>query len=190
MSAATQLSFGFELYNLDYFKKHKSTLKDFEYWQKGFPFEIESIKEKKELRRNRILKTVENRLERIHNVLMVGESGTSKSTILKEIMCDYLDNDYLVLYNRGTNIDNIDILIKFVESLLNEGKKILIATDDAHNVFTAPIFYMMDQLSRFEPNEHLRFILSARLPDFDRFICDGLSKVQETYRGSIRKFVD
>jgi tetratricopeptide (TPR) repeat protein len=188
ISAAVKSSFGFELYTLDYFKDHKSKDKDFEDWKNGFPFEIEAIKEKKEFRRNEVIEEIKTKLESKRNLLIVGESGTSKSTVLKEVMCDYLDQGSWVLYNYGTETYNSDVLIKFIEGLLKSGNKILVTVDNAHNANSAAVFYVMDQLSRYQANQNLRFILSARLPDFDNFVGRELGRVQETYRQSIRKF--
>jgi predicted ATP-dependent serine protease len=66
-----------------------------------------------------------------HRLLIVGESGTSKSTILMEIMCDYFDKGYEVLYNFGeTVIRKGQQLIEFVEGILDGGSKVLVAVDD------------------------------------------------------------
>ena len=51
--------------------------------------------------------TVRIKLEREHRLLIVGESGTSKSTILMEVICEYFDRGYTILYNFGeTEIKN------------------------------------------------------------------------------------
>ena len=187
VSSATKSTFGFELYTLDYFKNHKSTEKDIEYWKNGFPFKLEAIKEKLEFRRSKVIDKIETKLETRQNLLIVGESGTSKSTILKEIVCDYVDMGYFVLYNDGREITNSDLFIQFVEGLIKSGKKVLIAADDAHNVETVAIFYALDKFSNYELKENLRFILAARLPDFDFFLEKGLCKIPQTYAESIRE---
>jgi tetratricopeptide (TPR) repeat protein len=183
-------AFGFKLLNLKYFEDHKSTKKDLDDWKNGFPFEIEAIKEKREYRRSRVIDEIESMLESKRSLLIVGESGTSKSTVLKEIICDYIEKEYVALYNYGTEIIGSETLQKFIENLLKCGKKILVAVDDAHNIKSAAVFYLIDQLSRYATNQNLRFILSARLPDFDRFVRDELTGVPETYKQSIMKFKD
>lgn len=65
-------------------------------------------------------------------------------------------------------------------------EKILVAVDDAHNERINSIFYVLDNLSNSELTKHLRFIITARLPEFS-WLLDGLDKVQEELRESIRK---
>jgi tetratricopeptide (TPR) repeat protein len=179
------------LITADYFDSHKSTERDFEVWKSGFSFELEAIREKKEFRRNEVLEQIEAKLENQQKLLIVGESGTSKSTVLMEVICDYVDKGYWVLWNRGrTQISNSDLLGRFIEGLLKSGKKVMIAVDNVHSIGTAAIFHIMNGLEKSKYFKNVRFILTARLPDFDQFISDDLHKVQEAYRESISKFLD
>ena len=52
---------------------------------------------RKDFRRNEQIDVIKNKIENQHQLLIVGESGTSKSTILMEIMCDYFDDGYTIL---------------------------------------------------------------------------------------------
>jgi tetratricopeptide (TPR) repeat protein len=181
-------SYGLTLLSASYFKEHKSTEQDLKDWRNGFSFKLEAIKEKRELRRS-IIDKVKIKLEREHRLLIVGESGTSKSTILMEIICEYFDFGFKVLYNLGeTEIKNSVDLIKFIEGLLKGSNKVLIAVDNVHSERTAAIFYIMDQLSNYELSKNLLFILTARLPEFDWLVNDRLNRVEEPYRQPIRKF--
>ena len=180
--------YGLNLLSPDYFKDYKSTEQDLEDWKKGFSFKLEAIKQKKEFRRS-VVDKIKSKLENDHRLLLLGESGTSKSTILMEIMCEYFDYGYKILYDFGeSEIKNVRELIKFIEGLLKGGSKILVAVDNTHTERTSAIFYVMDQLSNYELSGNLRFILTARLPEFDWFVNDRLNKVEEAYRHSIRKF--
>src|SRR5918994_1678362 len=180
--------YGLNLLSPDYFKDYKSTEQDLEDWKKGFSFKLEAIKQKKEFRRS-IVDKIKIKLENDHRLLLLGESGTSKTTILMEIMCEYFDYGYKILYDFGeSEIKNVRELIKFIEGLLKGGSKILVAVDNTHTERTSAIFYVMDQLSHYELSGNLRFILTARLPEFDWFVNDRLNKVEEAYRHSIRKF--
>jgi DNA replication protein DnaC len=87
-----QTRYGLSLLSPDYFNGHKSTEQDLENWRKGFSFKLESIKQNLEFKRS-ITEDIKLRLEgnQQHCILLLGESGTSKSTILMEIMCDYFD---------------------------------------------------------------------------------------------------
>ena len=180
--------YGLNLLAPNYFNEHKSTAQDLEDWRNGFSFKLEAIKEKRELRRSVVDRVILN-LEREHRQLIVGESGTSKSTILMEVICEYFDNGYKILYNFGeTEIKNAVELVKFIESLLKAKNKVLIAVDNVHSERTAAIFYAMDQLSNYNLSKDILFILTARLPEFDWFVNDRLNRVDESYRQSIRKF--
>jgi 1-aminocyclopropane-1-carboxylate deaminase/D-cysteine desulfhydrase-like pyridoxal-dependent ACC family enzyme len=82
--------------------------------------------------------------------LILGQSGSSKTTILMELICDYFDEGYQVLYNDGmTEIRNVDGLMNFIEDILANDKKILVAIDNAHKEKTYSIFYFIDKLSNF-----------------------------------------
>ena len=171
----------------EYFKHHTKNEEIFKLWKKGFSFNIEAIKEKLELRRNWVIDDIQSRLENQHRLLLVGVSGTSKSTTLMEIACDYVDKNYWVLY--GTDeIRNIETLIKFVEGLLKSNIKVLIAVDNVHRVKNASIFYVIDRLSNYERGDNLRFILTARLPDFDHL--ERANEISQEYRDSIEKISD
>ena len=57
-----------------------------------------------------------------------------------EIICEYFDNDYKVLYNFGEiEILNVIELVQFVEGLLNGNNRVLIAVDNVHNERTVNI---------------------------------------------------
>ena len=135
-------SYGLTLLAANYFKEHKSTEQDLEDWRNGFSFKLEAIKEKRELRRG-VVDTVRIKLEREHRLLIVGESGTSKSTILMEVICEYFDLKYTILYNFGeTEIKNSIDLVKFIEGLLKGNNKVLIAVDNVHSERTAQYFML------------------------------------------------
>jgi tetratricopeptide (TPR) repeat protein len=181
-------SYGLTLLAANYFKEHKTTDQDLEDWKNGFSFKLEAIKEKRELRRS-VVDTVRIKLEREHRLLIVGESGTSKSTILMEVICEYFDRGYTILYNFGeTEIKNSIDLVKFIEGLLKGNNKVLIAVDNVHTERTAAVFYVIDQLSNYELSKNLSFVLTARLPEFDWLVNDRLNRVEESYRQPIRKF--
>ncbi len=182
-------TFGLNLLSTNYFREYKSGDQDIIDWKNGFSFKLESIKEKKELRRS-VVDTVRKNLEREYNLLILGESGFSKSTILMEIMCEYYEEGYKILYNFGdVEIKNSSELVKFIEELLTAGNKTLVAIDNVHNERTAAIFHVIDQLSNHSLHKNLFFILTARLPEFDWLVNDRLNKIEESYRHSIRKFV-
>lgn len=146
---------GLELLTQDYFMEHRTTENDIGNWKKGFPFKLEAIKENHELRR-RIVSLIEGKLHEQMAILLTGESGASKSTILMEIICDYFDKGYSVLYNLfTTDIRNSDQLTRNLKELLRTGEKVLVAVDDVHTEKSAALFFVMDQLSSFELRQNI-----------------------------------
>jgi tetratricopeptide (TPR) repeat protein len=182
-------SYGLELLSSNRFKDYKSTEQDLEDWKKGFSFKLEAIKEKREFRRSIVDKII-SKLESEHRLLIVGEGGTSKSTILMEIICEYFDKGYKILYTEGNSeIKNGIDLVKFIQDLLKGDNKVLVAVDDVHTERTAAIFYVMDNLANYKLSKNVMFILTARIPEFNRFTEERLEKVQEeSYKESIKKF--
>jgi hypothetical protein len=144
------------------FEYHTST--DFEIWKKGF--DLPSIMAKRELRREGLIADIKSKLENQGNLLIVGQPGSSKTTILMELMCDYFDAGYEVLYNYGTtDIRNVDGLVNFIEDILrSDDKKILVAIDNAHREATYPIFYFVDKLSYPLLADKLKIIMTTRKP--------------------------
>jgi tetratricopeptide (TPR) repeat protein len=185
----TYRSFGLDWLNSEFFEFHKTTEKDFDNWKKGFRFELPSIKAGRELRRKTLIADIKSKLENDGKLLILGKSGSSKSTILMELMCDYFDAGYEILYNNGvTDIKNTYGLVNFIENRLRNEKKILVAIDDAHHERARSIFYVLDKVSNSQLTLNLRFIVAARLPEFD-WLLERLDSVQEEVRKSIRKLV-
>jgi ABC-type multidrug transport system fused ATPase/permease subunit len=112
---------GLNWLHANYFEFHTNTKKDLENWKNGFSFELQSIKTKKELRRDKVIEGITTKLESEGKLLITGESGTSKTTILMEIMCDYFDRGFEILYNYGNaEIRNVDKLINLIEIILKD----------------------------------------------------------------------
>ncbi|HYV52907.1 MAG TPA: hypothetical protein VE971_06385, partial [Candidatus Eisenbacteria bacterium] len=117
------------------------------------------------LRREGLIADIKSKLENQGKLLIVGPSGSSKTTILMELMCDYFDAGYEVLYNYGTmDIKNVDGLVAFIEDILRSDKKILVAIDNAHWVETYPIFYFVHKLSYSLLGSKLKIIMTTRKP--------------------------
>ncbi|MFZ0510629.1 MAG: tetratricopeptide repeat protein [Candidatus Nitrosopolaris sp.] len=175
----------------NYFEDHISTIKDTENWKNGFAFRLPSIMQKKEFRRCPLINQIKNRLEDKRRLLLVGETGTSKTTILMEILTDYFVEGYEILYNLdGTKIKNGPQLVSFIEKRLEYGDKILVVVDNVHSERTSAIFYAMDEIiSSFTYIQNIRFLLAARIPEYDSFVRDRLNQVREG-KESIRKFIN
>lgn len=155
--------------------------------EEGIPSRFTIHKGKRELRREGLIADIKSRLENQGKLLIVGQSGISKSTILMELICDYFHDGYDVLYNYGmTDIRNVDGLINFVEDILRNDKKILVAIDNAHTEKTYSIFYFVDRLSNSLLAKKLKIVMTARKPEFD-WLLNGLEQVEEEIRKSIRK---
>jgi tetratricopeptide (TPR) repeat protein len=147
--------------------------------------------QKKEFRRSALINDIKSRLKDKRRLLLAGESGTSKSTILMEIMTDYFDEGYEILYNLdGAEIKNGPQVARFIERRLELGDKILVVVDNVHSERTSAIFYAMDEIIfsfRFRSTKNIMFLLAARIPEYDSFVKDRLNQVREG-KESIRKF--
>ncbi len=86
---------------------------------------------------------IENQLE-TKALLIVGKYGSSKSTILMELMWHFFDLDYMVLYNFGNfEIKNILTLAHELLYVLSE-EKVFIAIDNVHSKNIINIFPLLN----------------------------------------------
>ncbi len=93
---------GITLLSQNHFKENTDTIENFQQWkEKGYSFSLESVYQGKEFRRGRVVNEIKSNLETKKRLLLLGESGTSKTTLLMEIICDYFNEGYTVLYNLG-----------------------------------------------------------------------------------------
>jgi tetratricopeptide (TPR) repeat protein len=182
-------SHGLKLLSYDYFDIYKSSKQDFEFWEKGFPFKMESIRDNLELRRARVINDIEDRLERTGQLLLVGEKGLSKTTIFYEIICDYYDKGYEILYNEGYEIKDPSGVQRFIEKKMLEGKrKILVCIDNTHIPKVSEVFYVIDRIANHELRKNVLFLLTARIPEFDQLLSpDRIIQLEEPYRKSLKK---
>ena len=123
-----------------------------------------------------------------HALLLLGKSGTSKSILLMDIMCHYFKNEFVVFYNFGEEeIKDVYDLENSLRTRLKDGNKILVAVDNVNDKKTATIFSVIDSLRSYEEKkDNIRFILTGRQPEFDRFVNDRLDTVSEPVRQSIQ----
>ena len=63
----------------EYFESHSNTDEDFKGWLKGFTLSLPSIYQKRDYRRESVLSQIKNKLQENNRLLLLGESGTSKS---------------------------------------------------------------------------------------------------------------
>ncbi len=94
---------GLTLIHPKHFKENTDIKENVIQWRKqGYQLSLESIYDEQEFRRDRTLKEIKGKLEDKKRLLLLGESGTSKTTILKELICDYFkETKFKVLYNLG-----------------------------------------------------------------------------------------
>ena len=140
-----------------------------------FQFNIKSIYYEKEYRREELLNKIKTKLEKDNRLLLFGESGTSKSIILIEILCDYLKNGYKIFHNldpvsignSSGEIKNIQYIENTILKLVETGKNVLVVVDNVHNKTISDIFSVMKRI-RDNHNEDkfkkITFLLSARQP--------------------------
>ena len=173
----------------DYFERRKNVKDDFENWKKGYEFELPSIYYGYEFKREIITNEIKQKLEDNHKLLMLGESGTSKSTVLMQIMCDYFRDGYRVLHNIGsTQLAQPNDIVQYIESLVKGENKLLIAIDNAHDRKMSAIFYVIDQLSFIDKSKDLLFVVTARLPEYDNLVTKRLLELEDQDRIALKKF--
>jgi tetratricopeptide (TPR) repeat protein len=184
-------SYGLKYLSPDYFRVNlRSSYQGFDKWKNGFPFKLQDIMHGHHFQRTDLLNDIINKLEDNngnHALLLLGKSGTSKSIVLMDIMCHYFKNNFVVFYNFGEEeIKNLYDLENSLKSRLKDGNKILVAVDNVNDKKTAAIFSIIDSLRSYEKRDNIRFILTGRQPEFDRFVDDRLDTVLEPVRQSIQ----
>ena len=164
---------GLTLLSQNHFKENSDITESVEKWKKGFPFSLESIYQKQEFRRERIVTEIKTKLDEKKRLLVLGESGTSKTTLLMEVLCDCFDNGFMILYNFGRDsLRNTDAIITKIKGLAYADNKILIVIDDVQNSKLSLIFSIIDALQPLNKNvkDKIHFLLAARQPEFNWII--------------------
>ena len=183
-------SFGLELLHPDYFKQHQKVEENVKNWYRGFSLSLESIYYGKEFKRNEVIDSIVSRINNQRCLILLGESGSSKTTLLNEIICHYSKQNYTVFYSYGDNeITNPEKIRDAVEDVVSKGNKVLIALDNVHDKKMCAIFYLIGLLNSFNKSDDVVFILTARIPDYDWFVKYGLNIVQNrSYKDAIKSF--
>ncbi|MCZ7383365.1 MAG: tetratricopeptide repeat protein [Candidatus Methanoperedens sp.] len=154
---------------------------EFKEWLNGFSFGLAAIYHNKDYRRE-IVDDVKNKLEEKGRAIIVGESGTSKTTIWMRVICEYLKDGFDVLYNEGSEID-FEKAKDYIQSLGSD--KVLIAVDNAHIIDNSPIYRLIyGKVTTLK----IKYLLTIREPDFDRFVHEHISELDEPTREAIYKF--
>ena len=178
--------YGLTLLSPNYFKENSDTGPNFEDWKKGFNFTPESIYYNREYRRESVLDEIRGGLEKQQRLLLLGESGTSKSTLLMEIVCYYLTKGTKFFTVKGMrNQENLIILLSLFESLVRGGNKVLVAVDNVHDKKMASVFHIINLLRSFNKKENVLFLLSARQPEYNSLLEKGKFTIEDKYRHAI-----
>ncbi len=185
-------SFGLEILRPDYFEHHKKVEENIKSWYRGFALSLESIYYNKELKRIDVFDSIVSKLNDQRCLLLLGESGSSKTTILNEVICYYFKQGYTIFYNYGDReISCPESIRDIIENAVTKGNKVLIAIDNIHDKKVAAIFYVIELLKSFDKSDDVIFILTGRLPDYDWFVKNGQSVLQERlYKDAIKSFED
>jgi tetratricopeptide (TPR) repeat protein len=169
--------FGLDLIPKGYFNQiNKEAIKaNFDDWVNGFELSMESIYDGREFRRQKVLDDIKTLLGKNRKLLLLGESGTSKTTLLLEVLSDYYKEGYIILHTNGTTEPREpNKIIESIRDLLNTGNKILVVVDNVHEKKMASIFYVIKRLDYYysgsTTNSEIRFILCARQPEYKKLI--------------------
>ena len=160
-----------------------NTASNFTEWLKGFPFNLRSVYYGKEYRREKVINTIEKKLEDKQRLLLLGESGTSKTILLMEVLCDYLSKGYKILHNldptASGEIKNLEYLENTLSLLVKNGNNVVVIVDNVHNKTISTVFSLIQKIKNDYENklDKIKFLLSARQPEFgwamDRGIFDS-----------------
>ena len=179
---------GLRLIYEDDLKKNSNTTSNFNDWLKGFSFDLRSVYHKREYRREKVIDNIKKKLEEKQRLLILGESGTSKTILLMEILCDYLKRGffkkgYKILHNLDPTttgeIKNLEYLENTLLLLVKDGNNVIVIVDNVHNKSISTIFSLIQKMNNDHENKlsKIRFLLSARQPEFgwamDRGIFDS-----------------
>ncbi len=178
--------YGLTLLSPNYFQENSDTDPNFEDWKNGFNFTPESIYYKREYRRESVLDEITEGLEKQQRLLLLGESGTSKSTLLMEMVCYYFDKGYKVLYSEGNEEPREpDNIAEFIRDLIRGGNKVLVAVDNVHDKKMASVFHILNLLRSFNKKENVIFLLSARQPEYNSLLEKEKFTIEDKYRHAI-----
>ena len=162
---------GLTLLHPNHFIENADTEENVQQWrEKGYQFSLEAVYKHNEFRREKILKEIRDKLEDKKRLLILGESGTSKTTLLKEIICDYFDKNYRVLYNLGDDIvKDANTITEKIKGLAYANNRVLVVIDDVHSHNNHLIFSVIKKLQPLnkEKKDNILFLLAARQPDYD-----------------------
>ena len=157
----------FEFINPTYFITH--TNENVNEWKKGFSMNLVSIKKKKHFTRDNILINILQKLNQKNFLILIGQSGYSKSIVLNEILCHYHESHFLVFKLDGKQLISYPVeIMKNLEYLMSLKKKIFIAIDNAHSVNSIALYYIIDEIQSHQNSEYIKFVLTAKQPEFDR----------------------
>ena len=162
---------GLTLLAPNHFKENVDTIENFSQWrEKGYAFSLESIYQRKEFRRKKLLKEIKDKLEDKKRLLLLGDSETSKTTLLMETISDYFDEGYRVIYNLGDDdLKNTNTIYDKIRCLVDGNNKVLIVIDNVHSPRTSLIFNVIKKIQPLDKakKDNMRFLLAARTPEFD-----------------------
>jgi tetratricopeptide (TPR) repeat protein len=174
---------GLQLIYEDNYKKDSNTSTNFKDWLDGFSFNIKSIYHGREFRRDDVLDSIKQQLESKGRLLILGESGTSKSIVLMEILCDYLKKGYKIFHNldlgTGAEVKNLENIENTIIELVNNGNNVIVIVDNIHNKTISNIFTLIKKVRDDYEDKlvKIKFLLAARQPEFgwamDRGIFDS-----------------
>lgn len=168
---------GFKLIPPDYFEEHISK-QGIDNWKAGFGFKLADVYNGLDYQRK-----IVDEIEKEGNFLITGESGYSKTTTLYRVICDYFNQGYQIIasikeFESEENIKHPQKIVEVIEKLLKEGK-VLVAVDDVQYNRKLRAFQIMYNLVNHKDFDDIKFVYTARSPDFQKERNRALTDVSE-----------
>ena len=117
------------------------------------------------------------------SVLLLGESLSGKSALLRRVMIDVSRNFGVILYNEGYKSEFSPESLESALKGVSKDWKVLVVVDDLHN-----LPQMFKVVNETIDNGNITFLLAARQPNFDNIRSPfGMYKGKEEYEKAARE---
>ena len=152
----------------NYFDNYnKDNLED---WKNGFEFNLFPIKTGQEIKREHVLREILSKLKSQLLLILVGELGSSKTTILNEIVCYFNSSDYYTFLVENIEPKDVSVITTSLERFLNRKKKIFVACDNILSQKAISLLEIIKKINQHRFRGNIKFLVTAISPDLYNLI--------------------